>query len=169
MFGLSHRMQVLATIGLIVVFFAFLARLDFVLVARECFDGVYYHLGIIDVNAQWFWMWFVGYPVFGLVFSFTYYAGALDTERNLVYALGIFATVILFAVGQLEDFFWTIVNPEVSAIGLFDDWSVWGWSAENNFCYMLCGGWNNFLHYVWLACFVAVVAAMWCLIFREYD
>ena len=164
--GLDHQHQVILTIVLIVVFFAFLAKLDFVLGPREYMEGVEYHLPFITVSAHWFWMWIIGYPLIGVAFAFTYYFGALDTERNMWYALGLFATVIMFAVGQLEDFFFHVVNPEVSWIPASQDWSYWGWSAENNLCWRIFGTWNTPLHLIWFSCFMVAVAVMWWAIFE---
>jgi hypothetical protein len=110
MFGLSHRQGVLVSIFFIVIFFGFLAKLDFVLGPREYMEGVEYHLPFITVGAHWFWMWIVGYPLIAFVFTGLFLAGADDTDYNMRYGLGIFLTVILFGVGQLEDFLWHVVN-----------------------------------------------------------
>jgi len=164
--GLDHQYQVVITILLIVCLFAFLARIDYVMVERESMKNVNYRLGVITIDSNWFWLWCVGYPLFGIIISLTYLFGASDTERNMWYAFGLFATVLLLAFGQLEDFFYHVINPEISWIPIDQDWTYNGWNAENSLVWKLFGEWNSLYHWVWLSMFVAIVIVMWYIIFK---
>ena len=75
----------------------------------------------------------------------------------------------ILSLGQLEDFFWHVVNPEVNWIPASQDWTLNGWSASNNVCWRLFGTWNTDLHFVWLSCFLVAVVVMWGVIFYYAD
>ena len=164
---IDHRLQVVLTIVLIIFFFMFLGRIDFVYIPRDTMASPTVDLGFVTIHEGWFWMWIVGFPLLALGVAATYVFGASDTERNMWYGFGLGATVILFAVGQLEDFFYHFVNPEVSWIPASQDWAYNGWSAENNLCWRLFGTWNTDMHLIWLSCFIAIVVCMWIAIFRR--
>ena len=166
LFGLDHRAQLTILIVMIVAAFAFLARIDFVFVPRESMSAPTVDLGIIMIHEGWFWMWIVGYPGLALGVAFAYIAGASDTERNMRYGFGLFMTVILSAIGQLEDFFYHLVNPEVSWIPASQDWTYNGWNTENNLVWRIFGTWNTNMHLIWLSVFMCITALMWYLIFK---
>jgi len=111
-------------------------------------------------------MWVVGYPVFAFILALAYYAGAPDTERNRWYAIGIFLTVMLLAIGQLEDFLWHVANGFSFPTG---DWSTVGWTRENNIYCWLFGTWQTWMHFVWLGTFITIVVIMWIIILEYAD
>jgi hypothetical protein len=160
---LSHRQQLLVVLLLIVGVFAFFAKLDWILGQR---NGGSWNLYFITIGAGWFWMWVVGYPLFGLVFAAIYLAGADETAESLLYAIGIFLTVILLAVGQLEDEFWFLVNRLPYPSG---DWACEGWTSKNNLWWRLAGTWNTQLHFIVLFSFIIIVVVMWIVIFKAAD
>jgi len=159
---LSHRQQLFVTLVLIVAFFAFLAKIDYVMGQREYLRDKPVHLPFLTIGQHWFWLWVIGYPFFAFLFAFTYYAGASDTERNFWYAVGIFLTVMLLAFGQLEDFLYIILNGFSFPAG---EWGH-GWTRENNLYMRLFGTWTAQMHFIWLGSFIILTIVMWIIIFE---
>ncbi|MCW4016765.1 MAG: hypothetical protein NWF06_10380 [Candidatus Bathyarchaeota archaeon] len=153
-FGLSHRMQVVAVLFAVVVVFCVWAKIDF---AVTGLNGNY--LAEENLGAYWFWMWDVGVIVTGFVLALSYYAGASDTERNEVYAVGIFLTVIVLLLGQFEDFLYFVLNGVPFPSG---DWT---WMP----LYGVLGTWTTGMHFVTLFCSFVAVAVLWYFIFEVYE
>lgn len=164
--GLDPEERIIVIIILIILGFGLVARIDFVVGEREYLQDQPIRLPWLTVGQHWFWMWCVGYPAFAFFVLVIYLLAAPATDRNMWYGLGLFATVLLFAVGQLEDFMWHIVNYFDGVRFPAGDWSGWGWSAENSICWRLFGTWNSFLHIIWLAIFMIIVVGMWYCIFE---
>lgn len=165
--GLNHEQRVIMIILMIIAGFALLAKIDYVVGEREWLQDQPIRLPYLTIGQHWFWMWIIGYPVAAAFVLLIYLIAAPDTERNMWYGLGLFATVIMFAVGQLEDFLWHIVNYFDGVRFPAGDWSCWGWSAENNLCWRLAGTWDTNLHLFWFSLWMVAVAAMWWAIFTR--
>lgn len=164
-FGLDHEARVIVLIIIIIIAFALVAKLDWVFGERDVLmDSPVVLPWKITIGQHWLWM-NIGYVVFAVFIAFIYLLAAPATERNLWYGFGLGATVILFAVGQLEDFLWHPVNGFSFPTG---DWAVWGWTAENNLLWAFFGTWNTPMHLIWFSLFCLVlVPVMWWAIFRR--
>ena len=157
-----RKICVLLMIFAIVVLFLYFAKLDWTLTHTKRAKATY-DIKVVRVGAKFFWLWCVGYPLLATVLAFMYYAGSSDFWG----AVGVFLTVMLLAFGQLEDFFYHLVNP-----GGFPtvEWGeVYTWNKETSIYYRLFGTWTTEMHFVWLACFVFLVIGMWALIFHFTD
>ena len=149
MLGLSHRQQLLIVLLAIFLVFCVWAKVDYAVIG---YKGHYLPEEVVP--HYWFWMWIVGVPLIAFVLALAYYAGAPDTDRNLWYAVGVFLTVVLLGVGELEDFLYFVLNAHPLPSG------EWTWMPT----YTLFGTWTTFHHLVWLSCFIMIVVIMWVII-----
>ena len=152
--GLSNRQQLIifVVVGVIAIFSVW-AMVDFAVNGYK--DN---YLPEDNLYHYWNWMWGVGVPVTGLLFAGGYIAGAPDTDENILHAVGIFSTVVLLAVGQLEDFLYFILN------GIPFPTDDWWWMLF----YDVFGTWTTEMHLVTVGISITVVCVMWAIIFN-YD
>lgn len=163
LFGLDPEVRVLLLIIMIISAFALIAKLDWVFGERDVLmDEPVVLPWKITIGQHWFWM-NVGYVVFAVFITVIYLLAAPATDRNMWYALGLGATVLMFAAGQLEDFLWHPVNGFSFPPG---DWAVWGWTAENNLLWAFFGTWTTAMHLIWFSLWMVGVVAMWYFIFE---
>ena len=152
--GLSNRQQLIifVIVGTLAIFTVW-GMVDFAVNGYK--DN---YLPEDNLNHYWNWMWIIGVPVTGVVLAGSYLAGAPDTDGNILHAGGILATVVLLMVGQLEDFFYFVLN------GIPFPTDDWWWMPT----YDLLGTWTTEMHFINLAIFVTIVCVMWAIIFN-YD
>ena len=153
--GLSNRQQlvIFVVVGTIAIF-SIWAMVDF---AVNGYAGHY----LPEDGTLWnyyVWMWGIGVPIVGLLFAGSYIAGAPDTDGNILHGVGIFSTVVILAVGQLEDFLYFFLN------GIPFPTDDWWWMLF----YDLFGTWTTEMHLVTVVVSIIIVCVMWAIIFK-YD
>jgi len=156
--GLSNRQQLIifVVVGVIAIFSVW-AMVDFMV---NGYKGNY--LSEDNLNEYWIWMWGIGVPVTGLLFAGAYIAGAPDTDENILHAFGIFSTVVILAVGQLEDFLYFVYSSLFFGNAFPTD--DWWWMLF----YDIFGTWTTEMHLVTVGISITVVCVMWAIIFN-YD
>jgi len=155
--GLSNRQQlIIFVIVSTITIFCVWAMVDF---AVNGYKGHYLPEDGTLWN-YWTWMWGVGVPVTAFGLALSYLAGAPDTDRNILHAIGIFSTIVILAVGQLEDFLYFVLNSVP-----FPSDEEWWWMLF----YDIFGTWTTEMHFVTVVVSIAAVIGMWALIFKYGD
>jgi len=152
---------------LIIVLFMYLAKIDAIVghlsdLAREGGHDPQVHFFGFQIEIHLFWLWGIGYPFYATLFALIYYLSSTDTKRTR-YAIGFFLTVILLAFGQLEDFFFHLIN----FIPFPETFAVYNWDKTNNIYWRLFGTWTTPMHFLWLTSFVMIVIFMWFILLRN--
>lgn len=151
---LAKKQKLVVILVLIVALFAILAKIDYAV------NGLNDHwLPETNLIHYWVWMWLVGYPFFGLLFAYLFKAGAPNTKNNLLYSVAIFVTVILFAVGGLEDIFYYVLNGNP-----LPSTEEWWWM----FWYMILGTWTSEMQLTLLGICIVIVASMWYYLLKHF-
>ena len=153
---LSENQRILIFLSVIVLLFMFLGIVDWNI--RGWRDPKRYDLIIIkDVPSYWAIFWGMGIPLYALLIVGSY---KISSHSSNLVAFGLFMTVILFWLGQLEDFFFFIFG----ARGYFPT-GEWTFFKETVY-WAVFGTWNTTMHLRWLTAFVIATAVMWGLIFK---
>lgn len=155
-FHLSENQRIIAFMFLIVVFFMFLAVVDWNM--RGWRDPTHYDLIFVkNVPSYWVVYWFIGIPLYAVLVTAAY---KISSHSSNLVAFGLFMSVILLSFGQLEDFFFFVLG----AGGHFPV-GEWSWFTATIY-WNIFGTWNTELHFRWLTAFVIIVCIMWALIFK---
>ena len=147
--------KVLVLLSFILLIFAVWAKVDY---------AIHGYMGYFPPEAvvlyHWFWQWTAGVPLTAGALAAAFWAGAPKSKLNRKVAVGIFLTVILLSVGQLEDFFYFTLNSVPFPT------HEWTWFRDMWF-YRIFGTWTTEIHFTWLALWTTLTAAMWLLILKH--
>ena len=152
---LTENQRILIFMLVILFLFMFLGIVDWNVTGWK--DPKTYDLIVVkDVPSYWAIYWGMGIPLYAVLVMAAY---KLSPHSSNLVAFGLFMTVILLALGQLEDFFYFVLG----ARGHFPT-GEWSWFTATIY-WRIFGTWTTTIHFRWLTAFVLLTVVMWGIIF----
>lgn len=152
---LIKHQKAIGLASLTILFFAIMARVDYVVHAMLYGHG-------LEFSYDWAYQYWLAYDTLFVVFAasiaVTYWMGAQKTHRNKKIAAAIFITISLFTLGGFEDllyFAWSGALPAAD--------ETWWWSPWIN----VFGTWNSIMQIALFTATTATVALTWNIALNE--
>jgi len=141
---------------LVLLFFFLMSRMDYVVNSTLYDYGLRFSYGW----AAGYWITYTAiFIAFAMAVSCAYWFGSHKTRRDMKLSLALFTTIVLFAIGGLQDIMFFILWDG----GLPPNNVAWSWAPLAN----IVGTWNSTIQVAFTTLMICVSICMWALVKKK--